>query len=785
MQHLAWTRHGRQYHHADEGKPNTFTITTTIGQVNVDVHGDGSEYSPYVLDGARLRHGDGECEFADGFQTIRRLGQALVSRSRLYVQRLVGGAWTDVPHGIPTRNVAHDYPREGRCTAYLEFDQIQGYAAGARLQVGIEVGGGDRQRYGFRFRSPVAGTFRLEWVLEIPEDVDLVWITEPVDRHDPGQGIIRVGGRIGQTAIRWSRAEAPYRAATIESDGAGGRILRVLLGPYTVAAMEWLAIYPDTVTGAESEHADDIQFYYDGVWSINAGSDLWFGIWDYHNEYGTARFALSGAIPSGAVIDTDVGDTYIRYTGAGDANIDDLRLYVTESADAPQSATAAARPNFEDSGSTTLYPATYEGTGVVSATGWPASGTKDIAIGSLIQHLVDTYGGLASGAHVCIWITAASTEPNEAESEYVPYDVGSNYPTLTITYTAGGGTTLVVPDLSHAHTLDAPVLTQKHTLAVADLGHGHGLEGPGVTQKHLLALAELSHSHVLDAPSLTQKHVLTSDDLVHSHVLDPVSLTQKHVLTVADLSHVHLLDGISLGAAIELEVQELSHTHTLDPLVLTQKHALTVADLIHTHGLDPELLIQKHNLTVNDLLHAQVVDNVTISSAITLIISNLIHSHGLDTPSLTQKHVLVVGDLAHSQTLDNVSLGNVILIVADLLHSQILDAGGDLVQDHHLVVSDLIHLQAIDLINLEALRSLQRQRVPILLGDLASVVRQINLRLDEADSVVALVYKGKGSPEGVVRAPVGSIYLRLDGSGGSVFYVKESNMTGSTGWVAK
>lgn len=43
---------------------------------------------------------------------------------------------------------------------------------------------------------------------------------------------------------------------------------------------------------------------------------------------------------------------------------------------------------------------------------------------------------------------------------------------------------------------------------------------------------------------------------------------------------------------------------------------------------------------------------------------------------------------------------------------------------------------------------------------------------------------GAGSPESVVTAPVGSTYLRSNGSTGTCFYVKESG-TGSTGWVAK
>lgn len=46
------------------------------------------------------------------------------------------------------------------------------------------------------------------------------------------------------------------------------------------------------------------------------------------------------------------------------------------------------------------------------------------------------------------------------------------------------------------------------------------------------------------------------------------------------------------------------------------------------------------------------------------------------------------------------------------------------------------------------------------------------------------VASGDGSPEGVLTAPVGSMYLRRDGGASTSMYVKESG-TGNTGWVAK
>jgi hypothetical protein len=48
----------------------------------------------------------------------------------------------------------------------------------------------------------------------------------------------------------------------------------------------------------------------------------------------------------------------------------------------------------------------------------------------------------------------------------------------------------------------------------------------------------------------------------------------------------------------------------------------------------------------------------------------------------------------------------------------------------------------------------------------------------------AAIYSGKGSPEGVVSAVQGSVYLRTDGETGATIYVKERGAA-ATGWVAK
>lgn len=46
------------------------------------------------------------------------------------------------------------------------------------------------------------------------------------------------------------------------------------------------------------------------------------------------------------------------------------------------------------------------------------------------------------------------------------------------------------------------------------------------------------------------------------------------------------------------------------------------------------------------------------------------------------------------------------------------------------------------------------------------------------------VLAGAGSPETVVTAPVGSLYLRTNGGAGTCLYIKESGVL-AVGWVAK
>jgi hypothetical protein len=51
-------------------------------------------------------------------------------------------------------------------------------------------------------------------------------------------------------------------------------------------------------------------------------------------------------------------------------------------------------------------------------------------------------------------------------------------------------------------------------------------------------------------------------------------------------------------------------------------------------------------------------------------------------------------------------------------------------------------------------------------------------------TLVNFLFTGTGTPEGVVTAPIGSLYLNVSGGVSTTLYVKTSG-AGNTGWTAK
>jgi hypothetical protein len=186
-----------------------------------------------------------------------------------------------------------------------------------------------------------------------------------------------------------------------------------------------------TVNGVISATADDLQIHYNTEWVTQDDLTLWFGKWNGYNHTVALRFTLDAAIPSSATIYS----ADLKMYGSGGADVDELWAYVTESADGSQITAASQRPTWLDSGSTTTYPTSEEGTGAVHWIGtWTLDAWNTVSVTGLIQHLVDTYGGLSSGAHVVVWVIGDNSLSGNIESGLDDYDA-TNKATLTITYT--------------------------------------------------------------------------------------------------------------------------------------------------------------------------------------------------------------------------------------------------------------------------------------------------------------------------------------------------------------
>ncbi len=78
--------------------------------------------------------------------------------------------------------------------------------------------------------------------------------------------------------------------------------------------------------------------------------------------------------------------------------------------------------------------------------------------------------------------------------------------------------------------------------------------------------------------------------------------------------------------------------------------------------------------------------------------------------------------------------------------------------------------------------TLETLQSPDGINQLNSMIRTIYDNI-AGDANGVRVFNGYGSPEGVVAAGVGSLYMRVDGGAGTSVYFKESG-DGNTGWVA-
>lgn len=202
------------------------------------------------------------------------------------------------------------------------------------------------------------------------------------------------------------------------------------LGPYQVAATD-----------------DDWNIYYYSGWNWATSDNdsgsyvIPIGYYNSHNFWAGFRFALGAAIPSGVTISSAVLSVFSLGGSDWSAGTDNIRVFASLSADAAQSNNAGQRPSVEG-GSITLTSASVL---------WPNSGGLTPAssdwmdssnLASIIQELVDAYGGLASGAHIVIWCRSGQQPPSSDPSAVLTLaseEDAAYGAKLTIDYTTGSG----------------------------------------------------------------------------------------------------------------------------------------------------------------------------------------------------------------------------------------------------------------------------------------------------------------------------------------------------------
>ncbi len=174
-----------------------------------------------------------------------------------------------------------------------------------------------------------------------------------------------------------------------------------------------------------------------------AGSG-WFGEYRANNYYAAFfRFQLTSDIPSGATV-TEALFSVLAHSSAWNWSSEDaLRIYIEDASNASQCTSMQDHP-FYGSNARALLSTSVR---------WPLSGglvwvsgsrNQSNDISSIIQALVDKYGGLSAGDYVQLWITKdvlrnAGSEVNYVD-DYLSYTGdGSDLAKLSIEWSEGSG----------------------------------------------------------------------------------------------------------------------------------------------------------------------------------------------------------------------------------------------------------------------------------------------------------------------------------------------------------
>lgn len=188
-----------------------------------------------------------------------------------------------------------------------------------------------------------------------------------------------------------------------------------------------------TITTSIEAENDDTEIWTTSLWFDGeyGQSDMYMGADNNIPVWGAFRFRLQSAIPAGATITSANFSMY----GTGDSHFtngsDYLHILANDSNDASQITGLGDAPGGASGNYFTSSPGVTSG-GANVIVRWPSSGglvwntAGGLNIGpdvsSLVQFLVNKYGGLAMNSHIQFWVYSQVNHPTGPEVQLADYN---------------------------------------------------------------------------------------------------------------------------------------------------------------------------------------------------------------------------------------------------------------------------------------------------------------------------------------------------------------------------
>ena len=300
-----------------------------------------------------------------------------------------------------------------------------------------------------------------------------------------------------------------------------------------------------------------------------------------------------------------------------------------------------------------------------SISSWAGGTAKNISLDTtqVTNWLTTNYGLIIIGQNKSTWNNVQMAMADHTNTAYRPM--------LVVDYTAGGGATLTVNNVSQAQTVGNVALTQHNVLSVDNILQAQSVDAPALTQHNALAVDNVNQSQAVDAPALTQHNVLAVGNIAQAQAIGNVDLVQYNMLAVDNIAQAQAVGSIALVEHHVLTVKNIAQAQAIGQANLTYHApgaaALIVQNVDQAQAVGAADLVQHNVLTVANVAQAQAVGAVVVvyhaPAGIALIVANVNQVQSVGPVALTQHHILTVANVAQAQTIDAVSF---VLLYLDL-----------------------------------------------------------------------------------------------------------------------